>query len=312
MRAVVIADGAVTVDDRPDPVPGAGELLVKVAAAGLNGADLLQVAGFYPPPPGVPADIPGLELAGEVAAVGDGVTRFSVGDRVMAIVAGAGQAELALVHERVAMPVPDGLDWPAAGGFAETFTTAHDALFSQCGLTAGDRLLVNGAAGGVGVSGVQLGVAAGASVVASVRDTNLHARIADLGAVPVEPASVGEHGPYDVVLELVGAVNLADDLGNLATNGRVAVIGVGAGARGEIDLRLLMMSRGRIHGSTLRARPLEEKALAARRVEHGVLPLVRTGRITVPIEATFPLEEASAAYERMRTPGKLGKIVLTM
>ena len=138
------------VEERPDPEPGKGELLVRVRAAGLNGADMLQRRGAYPAPPGSPPDIPGLELAGEVEAVGPGTQRFGEGDRVMAIVGGGGQAELALVHERGAMPVPDGLDWPAAGGLPEVFTTAHDALFTQAQLRPGEHLLVHGAAGGVG------------------------------------------------------------------------------------------------------------------------------------------------------------------
>jgi len=144
----------------------------------LNGADLMQRLGLYPAPPGSPPDIPGMELAGEVAATGTGVTRFAVGDRVMAIVGGGGQAELALVHERVAMPVPDTIDWPAAGGFPEVFTTAHDALFTQCGLGMGERVLVHGAAGGVGTAGVQLGVAAGARVTATVRNESLQNDVA--------------------------------------------------------------------------------------------------------------------------------------
>src|SRR5947207_6009256 len=153
MRAAVIADGEVRVEERPDPTPGVGEVLVAVKAAGINGADLLQRKGLYPPPPGAPEDIPGLELAGEVRELGPGATRFSEGDRVMAVVGGGGQAELCVVHERAAMPVPDELDWPQAGGFPEVFTTAHDALFTQAGLSSGERLLVHGAAGGVGTAG---------------------------------------------------------------------------------------------------------------------------------------------------------------
>jgi putative PIG3 family NAD(P)H quinone oxidoreductase len=311
VRAVTIVDGRLEWREHPDPVPGSGELLVAVRAAGLNGADQLQRRGLYPAPPGGPADIPGLELAGEVAAIGPGVTRFAPGDRVMAIVAGGGQAELAIVHERVAMPVPDGLGWAEAGGFPETFITAHDALFTQCGLRPGERLCVHGAAGGVGVSGVQLGAAAGAAVTATVRDLGRTAELEALGATTVAEASnFVDHGPFDVILELVGAVNLADNLATLATGGRVAVIGVGAGARGEIDLLALMGKRGRIHGSTLRVRPLEEKALAARRVEIEVLPFVARGAVRVPVDSTFPMSDAEAAYDHFAAGGKLGKIVL--
>src|SRR5436190_7337725 len=170
MRAATIRDKQLLIEDHPDPTPGSGEVLVRVQAAGLNGADLHQLRGGYPAPPGSPADIPGLELAGEVAAAGPGVERFRPGDRVMAVVGGGGQAELAVVHERTAIPVPDGLGWPEAGGFPEVVTTAHDALFTQCGLGLGDRLLVHGAAGGVGTAAVQLGAATGARVVASVRN----------------------------------------------------------------------------------------------------------------------------------------------
>jgi NADPH:quinone reductase-like Zn-dependent oxidoreductase len=310
VKAATIVDGRVVPADRPDPAAGSGELLVRVEAAGINGADLLQMRGFYPAPPGSPADIPGQELAGEVVELGEGVTRFSVGDRVMAIVGGGGQAELAVVHERVAMPVPSAAGWAQAGGFPEAFTAAHDALFSQCRLGLGEALLVHGAAGGVGTAAVQLGVAAGATVTASVRDAAVRAAVEALGARVVAHDAFAETGPYDVILELVGAPNLAANLACLATGGRIAIIGVGAGARAEVDLRVLMAKRARIHGSTLRARPLEAKADAARLVEKQVLPLLAAGRVTVPIAATFPLDEVAAAYERFAAGGKLGKIVV--
>ena len=176
MRAVTISDGRSSSRSGPIPSPGSGELLVRVRAAGLNGADMLQRQGAYPAPPGSPPDIPGLELAGEVVALGPGVGRFKEGDRVMAVIGGGGQAELALVHERAAMPVPEPLDWPAAGGLPEVFMTAHDALFTQAGLRPGEHLLVHGAAGGVGTAAVQLGRAAGARVTATVRREELRAR----------------------------------------------------------------------------------------------------------------------------------------
>jgi NADPH:quinone reductase len=311
MRAVTIRDGRLEPAERPDPEPGRGELLVRVAAAGINGADLHQARGRYPAPPGSPADIPGLELAGEVAAVGPDVHRFRPGDRVMSLVGGGGQAELAVVHERVAMPVPDGLGWAEAGGFPEVVTTAHDALFTQCGLGLGDRLLVHGAAGGVGTAAVQLGAAAGARVVATVRDRDHHRAVAELGAaVVVEPGQFAGHGPFDVVLELVGAPNFPANLEALAAGGRLMVIGVGAGATVELDLGRLMQRRARVLGSTLRSRPLEAKADAARRVEHQVLPLVADGRLRVPVAATFPLAQAQEAYDRFAAGGKLGKLVL--
>ena len=312
MRAVTIRDGELLVEDHPDPEPGRGEVLVRVRAAGLNGGDMLQRRGLYPAPPGSPQDIPGMELAGVVVALGPGPSRFAEGDRVMTIVGGGGQAELATVHERVAMPVPDALDWPAAGGFPEVFMTAHDALFTQAGLSAGEHLLVHGAAGGVGTAAIQLGHATGARVTATVRNEALRGPVEELGATAIAPEGFEEHGPFDVVLELVGAPNLAANVGALATGGRIVVIGIGAGAKGELNLGALMGARGRISGSTLRSRPLEEKAVAARAVERHVLPLVAAGTVSVPVSETFALEDVSAGYERFAAGGKLGKVVLLL
>jgi NADPH2:quinone reductase len=311
MRAVTIRDGEVVVEEHPDPVAGAGEVLVRVRAAGLNGADMMQRRGLYPAPAGSPADIPGLELAGEVVALGPGAERFSVGERVMAIVGGGAQAELCVVHERQLMAVPAVLDWPAAGGLPEVFTTAHDAVFTQAQLRPGEHLLVHGGAGGVGTAAIQLGRASGARVTATVRSQELRSGVAGLGAAVIDPEGFAEHGPFDVILELVGAPNLPDDLQALATGGRITVIGVSAGAKGELNLLALMGKRGRIHGSTLRARPLEEKALTARRVEHEVLPMFESGALRVPVSEAHPLDDAAAAYERFAAGGKLGKIVLT-
>ena len=311
MRAVTIRDGEVVVAEHPDPRPGPGEVLIDVRAAALNAADLLQLRGLYPAPPGWPPDIPGLELAGVVAERGAGATRFEEGDRVMAIVGGGGQAERAVVHERGVMPVPDALDWPGAGGTAEVFTTAHDAVFSQAELRSGERLLVHGAAGGVGTAAVQLGRAAGARVTATVRNEALRGEVARLGATVVGPDDFEQRGPFDVVLELVGAPNMQRNLAALEIGGRICVIGLGAGARAELDLRVLMQRRARIHGSTIRMRPLEERALAMRRVERHVLPLIESGTVQVPVAATFPLARAGEAYERFRAGGKLGKIVLS-
>jgi NADPH:quinone reductase len=321
MWAVTVAEeGRLEWQEHPDPEPGPGELLVDVRAAGLNGADMLQRRGLYPAPPGMPPDIPGLEFAGEVIGIGSGVERFAVGDRVMAVVAGGGQAERAVVHERVALPLPEALRWEQAGGFPEVFTTAHDALFSQCELRPGERVLVHGAAGGVGIAAVQLAALAGARVTATVRNPASRADVAVIGASAgstdvVAPDAFAEHGPFDVVLELIGAPNMARNLDALAIGGRIAVIGVGAGATAEISLLALMAARGRIHGSTLRARPLEEKARAARLVEAHVLPFLGDKpddtRLLVPVAATYAMSDAEAAYDRFAAGGKLGKIVLT-
>jgi putative PIG3 family NAD(P)H quinone oxidoreductase len=312
MRAATIREGEIVIEEHPDPVAGPGEMLVRVHAAGLNGADMMQRRGLYPAPEGSPQDIPGMEFAGVVAALGAGATRFALGERVMGIVGGGAQAELVTLHERVLMPVPRGLDWPAAGGLPEVFTTAHDALFTQCDLHSGERLLVHGGAGGVGTAAIQLGRAAGARVTATVRNPAAREAVEKLGARVIEPEGFAEHGPFDVIIELVGAPNLAENLKALQTGGRIVVIGVSAGAKGELNLLALMGKRARIHGSTLRARPLEEKAIVARHIEQQVLPLFEEGLLHVPVAETFALEDAASAYERFAAGGKLGKIVITV
>ena len=313
MRAATIRDGEVLVEQHPDPEPGAGQVLVRVRAAGINGADMLQRKGRYPAPPGSPPDIPGLELAGVVEALGASAERFAEGDHVMGIAGGGGQAELAVVHERQLMPVPDAVVFPEAGGLPEVFTTAHDAVFTQAGLRPGERLLVHGGAGGVGTAAIQLARAAGAHVTATVRNPDLRAAVAELGADEViEPDGFEQHGPFDVVLELVGAPNLPGDLKALATNGRIVVIGVGAGAKAELNLLALMGKRARIIASTLRARPLEQKAATARAMEREVLPVFERGDLRVPVAETFALEDVAAAYDRFAGGGKLGKILLEL
>ncbi len=302
MRAAIISGGRLEIEERPDPVPRDGELLVRVRAAGINGADLGQRAGRYPAPPGAPPDIPGLECAGEVVALGRGVRDFVEGDRVVALLGGGGHAELATVHERHALRAPARLSDAQAGGFMEVFATAHDALFTQAGLSVGERLLVRGAAGGVGIAGVQLGLAAGASVTALARHSA--DRLEALGA------DTNVAGEYDVILELVGGDHVADDLGRLAVGGRIVVIGMGAGSRVTLELGLLMRARGRISSSSLRTRQLEEKAFVVQRVGRHVVPLVERGDVTVPVERTFPLAEAQDAYDAFAAGGKFGKLVL--
>ena len=281
-------------------------------AAGINGADILQRRGRYPAPPGSPADIPGLELAGVVEALGAGATRFAEGDRVMGIVGGGGQGELAVVHERQLMAVPEAVAFPDAGGLPEVFTTAHDALFTQAGLRPGERLLVHGAAGGVGTAAVQLGHALGAHVTATVRneDRARRGRAARRRCRHRARWLRGAQGPFDVILELVGAPNLAANVKALNTGGRIVVIGIGAGAKAELNLAALMAKRGRIMASTLRARPLEQKAETARALEREVLPLFERGVLRVPVAETFALDDVAAAYDAFAAGGKLGKIIL--
>lgn len=295
MRAAVIVDGRLDIEERPDPVPGDGEVLIRVRAAGVNRADVLQRAGRYPPPPGAPVDIPGLECAGE---------NVETGERVMALLAGGGHAELVAVHHTHVLRVPDSVDWLQAGGFVEAFATAHDALFTQARLTPDDRLLVNGAAGGVGVAAVQLGVRAGARVTGAARH---HQR--ELEALGADTEGSGE---YDVIVELVGGPNLAENPSRLALKGRIAVVGLGAGSTAEIDFGVLMHKRGRISSSTLRPRSRQEKEDVLRRLDGHALPLLARGELTVPIEAAFPLERAQEAYDRFAAGGKFGKIVITV
>ncbi len=311
MHAVVIRDGRLGWEEHEDPVPGDTELLVAVRAAGINGADIMQRAGGYPAPAGWPQDIPGMEMAGEVVEVGGQVTLFAPGDRVMAVVGGGAQATLARVDESHALAVPDAVSWPEAGGFPEVFSTAYDALFTQAGLQMGERVLVSGAAGGVGTAGVQLAAATGATVTATVRDAARRDGVAALGAsAVVEPGREGDHGPYDVVLELVGAPSLTGVLPHLATGARVVVIGVGGGAQMELSLYSLMAARARIGGSTLRTRSRREKANVAAAVAAHVVPGLAAGRIRVPVCDTFPMSEAQAAYDRFVEGAKLGKVVL--
>jgi NADPH:quinone reductase-like Zn-dependent oxidoreductase len=293
MRTVVIRERHLEIEERPDPEPGDGELLIRVRAAGVNNADLMQRAGHYPPPPGAPVDIPGLECAGEIVPTGE---------RVMALLGGGGQAELVTVNAQHVLPVPERVDWVAAGGFMEAYATAHDALFTQAELRPGERLLVNGAAGGVGTAAVQLGVATGAEVTGTARSNA--ERVAALGA------RTELEGEYDVILELVGGDNLTRDVELLAPRGRLAVIGTGAGRRAEIDFGLVMHKRARIHGSTLRSRSAEEKAQVVERLGADVLPLFAAARVDVIAHAVFALDQAEAAYAAFAAGGKFGKLVL--
>jgi NADPH:quinone reductase len=311
MLAVTIADGRLVVAERPDPEPGRGELLVRVAAAGLNGADLHQLKGRYPARPGSPADIPGLELAGEVAAVGPDVFGFGKGDRVMAVVGGGGQAELAVVHERVAIPVPDGLGWPEAGGFPRSSPPPTTPRSPSAASASATGCWSTAPSAGSGRPPSSSPPPPGPGWWPASATPDHHRAVADLGAAVVtEPGQAFDHGPFDVILELVGAPNVPANVDALATGGRLMVIGVGAGATAELDLRKLMTRRARVLASNLRSRPLEQKADAAHRVGHQALPLVADGRLRVPVAATFPLARAQQAHDRFAADAKLGKLVL--
>jgi NADPH:quinone reductase len=314
MRAIVLDGQELRVEERPDPAPGSNEVVVAADFAGINTADLAQRAGRYPAPPGAPQDVPGLEVAGRVVACGDQVLGWKAGDRVFGLVGGGGLADRVLVHERHVVAVPVRLDEQEAAAVPEAFITAHDAIVSQAGLGAGDVLLVNGANGGVGTAAVQIGVLVGAHVFASVRSEEAGRRLDDFGAQVVGPDDAVERvrsaGGADVVLELVGSPNLAGDLEALATKGRIVIVGTGAGDEAPLSLRALMGRRGRILGTVLRARPLEEKAAAVQAFGHEVVPFLADGRAHGIVDRVFPAEEVEDAFEYMAQAGKFGKVLL--
>lgn len=320
MRAIVFTGAGgnevVALEERPDPTPHGEDILVSVRFAGLNPADLAQRAGRYPAPPGSPADVPGIEVAGTVVARGPAARRFSEGDRVFGIVGGGGLADRVLVHERHVAAVPEGLGELEAAAVPEVFVTAHDAVITQAGLRLGELLVVNGANGGVGTAAVQIAATAGARVLATVRDPALHDKVAALGATVAAPAEMVERaraeGGANVVLELVGAPNLGPDLDALATKGRIVIVGTGAGTEAPLDLRRLMGRRARLLGTVLRARSLEEKAAAMRKFEQQVVPHLASGRIAPLVDRVFPAAEAGAAFDRLEQPGKLGKVLIEL
>jgi len=308
---VVIDDGNLSVVTRATPTPGPGEALIKVKAAGLNAADLLQRRGFYPAPPGWPVDVPGMELAGEVVALGLGVTTTHIGARVCSIVGGGAQSTHCLVPAEHLLEIPQEVSWDEAGGFPEAFITAYDALITQANLRTGERVLISGAAGGVGVAAVQIARAWGATVIAVTRDDAHHEALRSLGASEtITLDDVAAIEPVDVVLELVGAAHLTLALGRLAPHARVVVIGLGSGSKIELDLRLLMMTRALITGSTLRSRSSSEKALVAERVRVDLLPKWSSGTLRVVMAGHYALDDVNEAYDAFATPGKFGKIVL--
>jgi NADPH2:quinone reductase len=318
VRAVVFSgtggNEVVALEERPDPVPSGDEVLLAVRYAGLNAADLAQREGRYPAPPGSPPDIPGIETAGTVIAVGPTARRFQPGDRVFGIIGGGGLADRVLVHERHVAPVPANLDELGAAAVPEVFVTAHDAIITLGALSLGELLVVNGANGGVGTAAVQIGATAGARVLATVRSAELRGRVAELGAEAIAPDDLTDRaqelGGADVVLELVGAPNLERDFDALAVKGRIVIVGTGAGDEAPLSLRRLMVKRARLIGTVLRARPLEEKAVAVQAFAREVVPHLASGRIFPLVDRVFPAAEAVAAFNRMQEPGKLGKVLL--
>jgi putative PIG3 family NAD(P)H quinone oxidoreductase len=323
MRMIGIAGGAgpagaLTPDQRPDPHAGPGEVRIRVRAAGVNRPDLLQRRGLYPPPPGAP-DILGLEVSGEIDEVGAGVARWSVGDRVCALLGGGGYAEFAVVDARHVLPLPEGLDFTVGAALPETVCTVFANVFEAGRLTAGETLLLHGATSGIGVTAIQMAKAAGARVIATSRGAAKAEAARGLGAdlsldalADDMPAAIADFGGADVVLDMVGAAYAGLNLEALRPMGRWVVIATLAGSRAEVDLARVMMKRLTLTGSTLRARPADEKARLMAAVEATAWPWVAAGAVRPPIDAVFPLEQASAAHLRLEAGDHVGKVVLTL
>lgn len=325
MRALCIGDGgSLAVVDRPVAPPVGDEVLVRVAGAGLNRADLLQRAGRYPAPPGVPADIPGLEFAGVVEDCGPSVVGLKPGDRVLGILGGGGQAELVLTLESHCARVPRGVGLVVAGGIPEVFMTAHDALITQAGLRPGERVLINAVGSGVGTAAVQLAAALGATVVGTSRSAEKLARAGELGLhhailAPreLDPRALGREvidvaGPVDVVLDLVGGPYLTVDVEAAAPRARIMVIGTMAGGSAELDLLAVMGKRLCLRGTTLRRRNVEEKAAVTRAFADQVLPLLDSGVIRPVTGAVLAFAEAERAYALLASDATFGKVVLAV
>ncbi|WP_255500602.1 NAD(P)H-quinone oxidoreductase [Caulobacter sp. 17J80-11] len=322
MRAIEVRGGAgpaeaLTLAEVPVPRPKANEILIRVHAAGVNRPDLLQRQGLYPPPPGAP-DVLGLEVAGEVAMVGEDAVRWRVGDKVTALLGGGGYAEFATVDARHALPIPNELSYVDAAALPETVFTVWTNVFERGGLKAGQTLLVHGATSGIGVTAIQMAKAAGAKVIATSRGAEKAARAKSLGAdLSIDSsasdfvAPVREAGGADVILDMVGGDFVSRNLECLNTDGRLVQIAFQAGATVELDLRRIMLKRLTVTGSTLRARDPDEKARLAAAVEAHVWPWVEAGLLKPPIDAVFPLERAADAHRRLDEGTHVGKVVLT-
>ena len=324
MHAITISEPggpeALVWTEVPEPVAGEGEVLVEVAAAGVNRADVLQRRGFYAPPPGA-SPYPGLECAGRVAAVGEGVTGWQVGQEVCALLAGGGYAERVAVPAGQLLPVPEGMDLVKAASLPEVACTVWSNVFSIAGLRSGETLLVHGGGSGIGTFAVQLAKARGARVAVTAGSAEKLARCAELGAdilinyreedfVERLAEATGGAGA-DVVLDIVGAKYLARNVAALAPGGRLAVIGMQGGTRAELDLSALLAKRGTITATSLRARPLAEKAAVVAAVREQVWPLLAQGRVRAVVDRTLPMAEAARAHRVMEAGEHVGKIVLT-
>jgi putative PIG3 family NAD(P)H quinone oxidoreductase len=329
VRAIVITTfGGVEgleIREVPDaPSASLDRVRVRVRATGLNRADILQRLGRYPAPPGYPQDIPGMEFAGEVESMGDEVRDWKIGDRVFGIIGGGGQAEYVTVPANHLARVPSNLDWAEAAAVPEVFMTAHDALFTQCGVTIGEHVLIHAAGSGVGTAAIQLVRAAGAFAYGTSRTADKLERAKEFGLISsvvvdgnpaafVDAAKQWTDGAgVNVVLDLVGAAYLNANLQSLAPKGRLIFVGTTSGSKAEIDYAIAMSKRLRIMGTSLRTRSLEEKATATRSFTEQVVPLLASGAVRPVIDRIFPLEDVRAAHERIESNESFGKVVLMM
>jgi len=309
-------------DERPSPTPGASELLVRVHATALNRADLMQVQGHYPSPPGVPADVAGIEYAGEVLAVGSLVRRFKVGDRVMGLVGGGAFSEQLITHEREALHIPEALDFVQAAALPEAYLTAFDALVLQGGLRMGESVLIHAVASGVGSAAAQICRAMGVRVIGTGRNASKLARATEWGvektvlcdtrpprfAEAVKEATGGQG--VDLALDLVGADYLPETLSAMALQGRVLLVGLVAGRQAQADLGVILTRRLKITGTVLRSRPPEEKMALTQAVERSLLPLFQSKALTPVVDAVSSMKDARAVFTRMASNDTVGKLVL--
>ena len=324
MKAVIITrpggPDVLEVQDRPKPEPGLGQIRVRVRGSALNRADLMQREGNYPVPPGVSADISGMEYAGEVDALGSSATLWKIGDRVMGIIGGGAHAEYLCVHEREAMPAPKGMSWEDAAAIPEAFLTAYDALFNRLVLRTGETVLIHAVGSGVGTAALQIARVAGATVVGTARSPEKLERAKKLGLDIAIDASRGDwvaqveaaigaarvHG----VVDLVGGSYLEGNMRVLALRGRIVVVGLTGGRTAPLDMGMLLVKRLTIVGTSLRSRPLEEKITVARELSERIVPLFDAGRLKPVVDRVFPFAEIRAAHELMESNQTFGKIVL--
>jgi putative PIG3 family NAD(P)H quinone oxidoreductase len=324
MKAVIITrpggPEVLEIQERPKPEPGVGQIRVRVRASALNRADLMQREGNYPVPPGVTAEISGMEYSGEVDALGPSATLWKIGDRVMGIIGGGSHAEYLTVHEREAMPVPKALSWEDAAAIPEVFLTAYDALFNRLALRTAETVLIHAVGSGVGTAALQIALVTGARVIGTARTPEKLERAKQLGLDIGIDASRGDWaaeleaaigaGRVNAVLDLVGGNYLEGNLRVLAVRGRIVLVGLTGGASTPLNMGVLLMKRLTVIGTTLRARPLEEKIALAREFSERIIPLFDAGRLKPVVDCVFPFGEIRAAHELMHSNKTFGKIVL--